>query len=327
MGTSDFVALFISQLWQLSALVLIVALFDRLLGRRWPQLVVLLWLAVFVKAHLPPIWTSSLGFFSLAEAGFIASQPIFNLTFPALLAAWLPLLWFVGVLMSFGCIARRWLTEMRRISQQSMRLDAATESKARSLAESLGIRCPRIVVCESQGPFVMGVFRTTLCLPRKLVAVSDWPALKPIILHELLHVRRGDALISLLQLSVSCLWWFNPLMIWASKRLTRAIEYSVDHEVTTAGCDARQYAKALLQVVDLRTQASPVFGAGMSPSWVTGLRIQRVLLSAPKRCNPLHRLAAWGIFFFCLAIFLPGKPVAMFGPKCSPSVTVTPQSP
>ena len=61
-----------AHFWQVTAVVLCVAVLVRLLGRTRPHLAYLLWLLVFVKCVTPPIWSCPTGVFSWINARVIA---------------------------------------------------------------------------------------------------------------------------------------------------------------------------------------------------------------------------------------------------------------
>lgn len=56
-----------SQMWQVTALLAIVASATRLVCRRRPHLAYMLWLLVLLKCLTPPIWSSPTGLFSWAQ--------------------------------------------------------------------------------------------------------------------------------------------------------------------------------------------------------------------------------------------------------------------
>lgn len=329
MWATEFANLFLSHLWQLTALLVLVSLADGLLARRWPQLLACLWLAVLIKALVPPIWASRFGLFSWTETGWfplsastsfvpqLGADPAMSMVVYAGIACW-----FAGCLVSVWVITYRWVRLWRQIREEGSQLDEALTQRAAELAEEIGLsKCPQIIVCENQGPFVIGFFRTTLCLPRDLIESNDWATLKPILLHELVHLRRRDTLASQIQLVATCVWWFHPLIRWASRRLTQAVEYSVDHEVTlNRGCSPRVYAQALLRVIELKGNAAPAIGVGVSPTWITKLRIQQILRYSGQSQSGSKKWALPLLFAGILVVVLPGKPLSLFVPTCTPGI-------
>lgn len=112
----------------------------------------------------------------------------------------------------------------------------------------------RVMVVEAEiGPAVVGLFQPKIILPAHLVAQCDANALRPILMHELIHIRRLDLFWGLLQLFTTSLWWFNPLMHYASRRLDQETERCVDEE-TVAALHHKPllYARSMLLVLQTR---------------------------------------------------------------------------
>lgn len=331
MNSSWLLSLMLSHVWQVSVLLLLVALLDRLFSQRWPQLVALLWISVFIKGLVPPIWASSSGFFSWVEAGIqvpgtgvpmattVDVQPSVATGILALAAG----TWALGACFTLAWISCQWLRVARQL-RESQDSNAELTRKVEVLAGRLGIGlCPRVKVSDSQGPFAFGIFSPVLCLPKAMVDRNEWSELRPVVMHELVHLRRRDTWVAVLQVLVNCVWWFHPSVRWASRKLTQAIEYCVDYEVTTkCGCDSRVYAKSILRAVDLSGAQAPVFAANISSTWITAVRIRRLLSDTPTQDRAWRRWVAYSCFITALVVFLPGRSVNLNGPECSLSLQV-----
>ena len=80
----------------------------------------------------------------------------------------------------------------------------------------------------------------------------DRPAQRRLLLlHELLHVRRGDHLVRWFAVAVLALYWWNPAAWWAVRRLQNAEEECCDANVLFF--DPHQfeaYGEALLAVCE-----------------------------------------------------------------------------
>ncbi|MGZ0170993.1 MAG: hypothetical protein ACKVHE_15670 [Planctomycetales bacterium] len=60
---SEFIPIAMAQLWQVTLLMVLVAVLSRWLSRRRPHLSHLLWLVVLIKCVTPPLWASPGGVF------------------------------------------------------------------------------------------------------------------------------------------------------------------------------------------------------------------------------------------------------------------------
>ena len=76
-------------------------------------------------------------------------------------------------------------------------------------------------------PFVYGLFRPRIYLPEKMASEEE----QYILLHEQIHIQRGDAAFRLLAYLALWLHWFNPL-VWGAFALSgRDMEMSCDEAV------------------------------------------------------------------------------------------------
>ncbi|MCY2966851.1 MAG: hypothetical protein NT069_25010, partial [Planctomycetota bacterium] len=149
------------------------------------------------------------------------------------------------------------------------------------LCRQLGIWRPVsvLVTREAVGPAVIGLFRPTIILPRALVERKSAEELTPLLAHELVHVRRGDLWMGLLQTVAVGVWWFHPLVRLASRRLSREAERCCDEEVLAElGCEPAGYARSLLDVLELKSTLTPVPAfPGVRPVEITSQRLERIM--------------------------------------------------
>ena len=97
-------------------------------------------------------------------------------------------------------------------------------------------------------PCVFGIFSPKLIFPAKLVQELDYNELETIILHELIHIKRRDNLLSFIQMLFFCVLWFNPIIWWLNNRLTSECERSCDEEVLNHIKDKRIYTNGIIRV-------------------------------------------------------------------------------
>lgn len=100
---------------------------------------------------------------------------------------------------------------------------------ARAIDRSFGAQ-RRITVYEKKNlpmPFVLGIIRPKIYLPTDLSEAEK----QYILLHEQIHIRRGDHIVKAVSFLALCIHWFNP-MVWAAFFLSeRDMEMSCDEAV------------------------------------------------------------------------------------------------
>ncbi len=157
------------------------------------------------------------------------------------------------------------------------------------------------------GPAVIGVLRPTVLLPSVLVEGRSDEELKPLLAHELIHVRRGDLWYGMLQVIAQALWWCHPLVWWAGRRTSREAERCCDEEVIAElGCSPARYARSLLGVLELKKtlKTAPAF-PGVHPVEVTSNRLERIM-KLGHGCRRRTPWWCWIVLVMAGAGMLPG---------------------
>jgi len=76
-------------------------------------------------------------------------------------------------------------------------------------------------------PVVVGVRRPVILLPKAVLSRLSTAEMKAVLLHELNHIARGDAIVNLLQGVLGAVYFFHPLVWWANASLRRFAGRSV----------------------------------------------------------------------------------------------------
>ena len=169
----------------------------------------------------------------------------------------LPLLvWLTGSVIMLVRMAAG-VAAVRRVARTARPLlDASLLVRTHATAAEMGVIRPVRLLEGDAGamPITFGIVQPTLLLPS---SARGWTSarLNAVLRHELEHVRRHDSLSQLIAELGCALYWFNPLMWYAAKRMCVEREHACDDAVLTAGSRASDYATELLDIA--RTLKSP----------------------------------------------------------------------
>ena len=97
-------------------------------------------------------------------------------------------------------------------------------------------------------PFMTGVFRPTLILPKTELSEEQ---LHNILRHEMTHFKRHDILYKWFAEFVKCVHWFNPIAWYISKQIAAECEISCDMSVTKNMTDSEEmsYISTILSLL------------------------------------------------------------------------------
>ncbi|MFK7817312.1 MAG: M56 family metallopeptidase, partial [Planctomycetaceae bacterium] len=337
-----------TQLWQLSLLILVVGLLARTLCRNRPHAAMVLWLLVLVKCVTPPVVEAPFGLFCrtiepeietiapVEEASpfafFVKQEPVPPvaveiLTYPEPIEMsvpieepieplttrdWLVIGWAIGTALVVLIAFIRVVLCLHRIKRTSVEPPAELVERLEELRSKLGIRrrVSLMITSSAIGPAVIGLFRLRIVVP-EVIARDGADKLEPILAHELIHIRRGDLWVGLLNLIAKGLWWFHPLMWWVSKQISRDTERACDEDVLTAlECRPAEYARSLLRVLEQKNElkAMPAF-PGVRPVEITSQRMERIMsLRQGSRSGGSWRRRL--LFVVAAAVVLPGAVIS-----------------
>ncbi len=170
---------------------------------------------------------------------------------------------------------------LRTPRAESVPLQVKLQASVQRLCRQLNCHRPvhALVHSENYGPLVMGFFRPRIILPKVVLEGLSPRELDFILAHEIVHLRRGDIVWSLLQWLAAVVWWFHPLVWWANRQLDRVCEVCCDEEVVaTLKCDPRDYARCLLRIAEFRHDLLDLPAVpATSPLQITKARLRYLL--------------------------------------------------
>jgi beta-lactamase regulating signal transducer with metallopeptidase domain len=217
---------------------------------------------------------------------------------------WLVLsIWSVGVGATGWTAWRRW-AHFRRLTAHARPAPPEWQSLAAHLSAELSIRrAPEILAVPGRLPplVVAGRRRPRLLIPIALMDRLNVSQKEALLVHELVHIKRGDHLMRMLELIVSVAYWWLPIAGWIGRKLRDCEEACCDAAVVAHLPEARRdYAQLLLDVVDFVTplpRRSVTQATAMSPADDLERRLRAILYA------PAAALRAWpaGAFAAVLA--------------------------
>jgi beta-lactamase regulating signal transducer with metallopeptidase domain len=178
---------------------------------------------------------------------------------------------------------------------------------AARLSRAHGLHRP-VLLLESEHPSLLvtwGLRQPTVILPR---AARDWPAdrVRIVLGHEFAHIRRCDWLMHMASALLRAVYWFNPLVWIAHRRLRQESEQACDDAVLSLGIGGAEYASHLLDVARAFTRSrTTVFPAPAMARRSSLERRVRAMLNTHLVRTPLTRAAAVVIAILLVAITVP----------------------
>jgi beta-lactamase regulating signal transducer with metallopeptidase domain len=201
-------------------------------------------------------------------------------------------LWGAGVLL-LGARALGGLALVRRLRRCGLAAaPAGTSETLARLAKALGVTAAvRVYESALVGvPTVVGWLRPIVLLPASALAGLTAQQLELILAHELAHVRRHDYLVNLLQSAAETLLFYHPAVWWVSSRIRVEREHCCDDLAVRACGSAVRYARALVELEGLCSDA-PAFAMAAGGGSLFG-RVVRLVGGAPEPSRAARGLAA-----------------------------------
>lgn len=151
-----------------------------------------------------------------------------------------------------------------------------------------GSRLPRLLENESGAPFLTGVLRPSIVLPRALLQLQN-PALEPVLAHELAHLKRRDLVWNALLWPIQTLLWFHPL-VWTARRFLTLETESACDEMVLSSTDASPKFYGALLLNTMNNSQTPLAVGVNDGFFALKTRLNR-LNQAPKRPNKAIQVA------------------------------------
>jgi TonB family protein len=262
------------------------------------------------------------------EAVAAASRP--NAVPPAQsvgMGAVLAAVWIAGTMLALGVLLTG-LWRLAAVAAASQREDDGTcRDLVGEIARASGVR-RSIRVLYGEHPALLatwGVIKPTIILPEE---ARSWTPerLRPLLCHEVAHIQRCDWGAHLAAEVVRAVYWFNPLVWIACRRLRQESEHACDDAVLNAGVAAPAYASHLLDVARLYSNSRAVWSPALAVARPSGLeRRVRAMLNANLHRHPLTRgtRVVTIVALFTVAVGVAGVALLAQGPFATVAGTMT----
>jgi beta-lactamase regulating signal transducer with metallopeptidase domain len=268
--------------------------------------------ALLARLALPPGLESPVAVVRLLGEQPVAEETSAILGSQAILALFL--VWLAGavalgteLVVRAGRDRRAWIGSARPA-------DDGLVSLARNAARQLGLRrAPRVLVAAGAlGPAAIGLMRPVVVLPDDLVRAARARQLEHVLLHELAHVARRDALSALAWSLARTVLWFHPAVHLYARHAATLREIACDERAASSAGDAQRYRSTLLELARPLASPGPLGASAFFPPEPQILARLRALERLPRSSGARQRAAALATFGVlaacCVPLARPSKP-------------------
>ncbi len=163
----------------------------------------------------------------------------------------------VVIVLCAGIVLRLSWLALGLVRLRSYRKNAAPFASSTSfedLRRSIAPEAEILLSSQVSSPVTFGVWNPVVLLPER-VDNLDAGHCRSIICHELIHIRRRDWAVAIVEELVRTAVWFHPAVWWMLGRIQLSREQVVDEAVIEHTGDRSRYLDALLAIASFRLRA------------------------------------------------------------------------
>jgi len=162
-------------------------------------------------------------------------------------------LWLVGVLVISVLLIQRMLF-VKGLVAQSEPAKNRLPDMLNQCRRQVGIRRNIELRLSNNisGPAVCGLFKPVILIPTALLEKLSPDRLRAVLIHELVHIKRADIWVNLVQTVLQIIYFYNPF-VWLANAVVRSTrEQAVDEMVLVAlGAGAKSYSNTLIDIAEM----------------------------------------------------------------------------
>jgi len=251
--------------------------------------------------ELTAVEIPNLGMVTTAEPMYIIdSKPMLSGIFDEssiMLIFWI----YVTGMLLYACITLADHYRLKSMVSKAWQVSDQWQQTIMRLSSELGIKAPFLKISDKLSfPAVIGFVKPVIIVPLAMMSNLSIAEVESIIIHELYHIRRRDHWVNLFQQFMEILLFFHPAIWIINKHIRKERENCVDEKVVALTKDPGLYAKALLQLEELRTLQSKLAVAATQSKFHLLQRIKNIMTMKTQKSNPAHKIA--GIILIVTAL-------------------------
>ena len=258
---------------------------------------------------------------SPVPTGYLRSPPRTDGSIPLTPAAGVFLIWALGCGIGLASLAAAALRFRKLVRGATPIRDPDWIRSTDRLRHRARVRADARIMFSARisTPMTGGPLRPVILLP---ASAGSWtPGRREMVVsHELVHVRRRDALWRLVACAVGALYWFHPLTWLASRLAASARERSCDEEVLALGVRPSAYARHLFSLASEIAPGPPVLSLPVVQHPHLESRIMSILKLHRPRFSGIRTYAALAIVGLVGMAAACARPVRMDPAAVSPQV-------
>jgi beta-lactamase regulating signal transducer with metallopeptidase domain len=243
---------------------------------------------------------------------------------PAFWAAVFFLLWIAIAVLGLARVAVG-IWQVRQIRRNCTEVPPAELDPELRVLLAESRRPVRLLTSENvRVPAALGFRHPAIVLPAWALRELTPAELRPILIHELAHLRRHDDWTNLFQKAVRAIFFFHPAVWWIDARLSLEREMACDDAVVAATGNPRAYAGCLIDLLEkgCERRGWTMAQAAVARARDVSLRIARILRVGSGASTRVGRAALGLVSVASLACAV----VALCLPRLVEFVPVNPAS-